>query len=288
MDTILEPEFTKVAKQFITELELSFDYIPDDVKENLKNVSTSLQTSPTSYMDSFYETMKPFSDEMNRVCFANAKVKQHHLEFLKNVVVFDIVNMDMFSDENKNTKITLVKYLNSMYTTCHFRHCATQVAGKMGDEEQGDKNMEQLAEEMKKMMSTLIPSDEPLQGTSSKQKPNSRPRASSSRQRLPANLGSNGLLQSLFSNPQLLNMANEITSDLQTQNLNPMTLLSSIVSGKPDAQLNNMIANIAKKIEDKIETGELDKQALEAQALDVMSKVKTDDLAAELLKSLKK
>ena len=60
-----------------------------------------------------------------------------------------------------------------------------------------------------------------------------------------------------------------------------MVLLSSIMSGKPDNNITNLVSKITNKIEDKINNGEIDRSMLEKQAKDIMGTVGKSNINIE-------
>ena len=50
-----------------------------------------------------------------------------------------------------------------------------------------------------------------------------------------------------------------------------LTLLSSMMSGKPNNQIQKLVNNVTKKIEHKINSGQIDKTLLESQAKDILN-----------------
>jgi hypothetical protein len=74
-------------------------------------------------------------------------------------------------------------------------------------------------------------------------------------------------------NGEIMNLATDLSRDIQSQNIDPMMLLSSIMTGKPDDRVQNLITNISSKIETKINSGEIDKDILEQQAQTILSSV---------------
>ncbi len=83
-------------------------------------------------------------------------------------------------------------------------------------------------------------------------------------------------LNSLMGNKELVKIAEDITNDLKNENVDPMSLMSSLLSGKS----NKNIDKIVNKIQSKIETGELNKDELEKQAQLLMN----NDLFKSFLK----
>ena len=96
-----------------------------------------------------------------------------------------------------------------------------------------------------------------------------------------------GMLSNILGNTDLMSIATEISKDLQGETLDPMALMSAMMSGKPNPQLSKLVQDISTKIEGKISSGELDQQRLEEQATSIMNAVETTDLAAQLPSLLK-
>lgn len=89
--------------------------------------------------------------------------------------------------------------------------------------------------------------------------------------------GLGNIFQSLMSNNEIMNIATDLSKDIKEENIDPMSLLSSIMSGKPNDKLNKLVSNITNKIETKINNGEIDKDALEQQAQSIMNSVKSNN-----------
>jgi hypothetical protein len=81
------------------------------------------------------------------------------------------------------------------------------------------------------------------------------------------------LLESLMQNGDIMSLATDLSRDIQSENLDPMTLLSSMMSGKPDNKIQKLVENITSKIETKINSGEIDQNVLEQQAQSILSTV---------------
>jgi hypothetical protein len=67
-------------------------------------------------------------------------------------------------------------------------------------------------------------------------------------------------------NSGILSMATELSKNIQEENIDPMSILSSMMSGRPDETVQRLIKNISGKLEEKINNGEIDKELLEEQA----------------------
>jgi hypothetical protein len=93
-----------------------------------------------------------------------------------------------------------------------------------------------------------------------------------------ANAGIERVFGSLLQNNALMNMATELTKDLQESNVDPMVIMSSLIGGKPNAEVNKLVGNITKKLEQKINSGEINKQELETQAKSMMNAIQSSEL----------
>ena len=94
--------------------------------------------------------------------------------------------------------------------------------------------------------------------------------------------GMDDIMNSLFANKDLVNIASEFTADIQRQNINPMTMLGSLMSGKPDKKITDLINQISGKLERKLNSGELDKEVFEQQASNLMNTLKTSNITSQL------
>lgn len=92
----------------------------------------------------------------------------------------------------------------------------------------------------------------------------------------PTSGGPNGfgnVLQSLMGNQEIMSLASDLSRDIQSQNLDPMALLSSMMSGKPNGAIEDLVNNITGKIEEKINNGDIDKNLLESQAQSILNNI---------------
>ena len=61
---------------------------------------------------------------------------------------------------------------------------------------------------------------------------------------------------------------------MHSQQLNPMSMLSSLMSGDiENSQLQGLVEEIQQKVEDKINSGEINKDSLEDQAKNIMGTI---------------
>jgi hypothetical protein len=271
MDTInlVTKEFELNLTQMIAEFDLVFDYLDKNVIKNLYTYKAKICNDvsfKTQEMKTFIEIMKPYKDNLAKLIVPNNKINSHEFEFLNHLVLFNnILEFKVFASENKNTKKTLVQYLYNMYMSCILIDLPFENA-----------NVEMTS--FIEMIQSRIP----------------KPVEKKTRQRRKNNNDSNtqldGIFNSLLSNPDIIDMAKDLTQDLQEQKIDPMTLMSSILTGKPDKKLESIVSKITHKLENKLSTGEINKEDLEAQAHNIINIVENSDVTNQLpmLKSLLK
>ena len=81
-------------------------------------------------------------------------------------------------------------------------------------------------------------------------------------------------MESLLGNKEILNIATDISQKMHSQQLNPMSMLSSLMSGDiENSQLQGLVEEIQQKVEDKINSGEINKDSLEDQAKNIMGTI---------------
>jgi hypothetical protein len=90
--------------------------------------------------------------------------------------------------------------------------------------------------------------------------------------------GMDQVFGSLLRNKEIMNMATELTRDLQESNVDPMMIMGSILGGKPNAEVNKLMSSITSKLEQKISSGEINKEELQDQAKNMMSALQSSDL----------
>jgi hypothetical protein len=83
-----------------------------------------------------------------------------------------------------------------------------------------------------------------------------------------------GIMSSILGNQEILNIASDISHQMSTQQLDPMSMLTSLMSGNiENSPLNGLVSQIQQKVEMKIESGEIDKSELENQAQNIMNNI---------------
>lgn len=271
---LVEKDFEKAISQLVNEIDLLFDYVPKDIKYKLQKYSENISLNKefrVKQMKSIMDKLKPFEDKIYDISIVKKKTKTSDLEFLDSLILFeDVLDMKMFSHENKNTKISLVNYLSTMYLSGTF--------GSFGMQE--NFNVEELSKEMTNFIESVKQKAELKDKKPQTRQQRGSTRRVNTRQAVPGGMG--GLLSTLMSNPDIMNMAADLTQDLQQQNIDPMTLMSSLMTGNPSGHIGNLVNKITNTLEQKISSGAIDKDSLEHQAEQIMSAVQSSDFASQV------
>lgn len=273
LNPMIEDEVKKTLTSFFNEIDLVFDYIDKSIVDNLNNFLKSLDDSERlqDFINDCLPILKKYEDEIFYIVTTKKKIRTNDFEFLNNIVLFNnLLEFKLFFSENKNTKRSIVKYLYNIYMSIFILNFGFVSDNNIDDFTQ------QLSSFVSNMQTRLIEQEktERLKVVDTKNKIYKQ--KSNLPQAIPQttpNFG--GLLESLMQNGDIMNLATDLSKDIQNENLDPMMLLTSMMSGKPDGKIQQLVTNITSKIESKINNGELDKNLLEQQAKSILNTVKS-------------
>ena len=116
----LKTQLLKITGDFLREIDISFDYIDKKTVSNAKknlNISIDNDIKFKEFYTDIYNTLKIHKEKGH--LDLQQKVKTRDLEFLNDLKLFNIAFRE-FNDEKKNTKRTLVNYLNEFYIISNF------------------------------------------------------------------------------------------------------------------------------------------------------------------------
>ena len=284
VNPMIESELKKTLSGFFNEIDLVFDYVNKSIVQRLYKFLKGLNNSENvrNFIKNTLPILKKYETEISHVVTTRRKIRKNDLEFLNNIILFDdILDFNVFSSENKNTKQSIIKYLYNIYMSIFILNFGLV----------SDNNIDEFTQELSCFVSsiqkrieeekvTVIDTVDTVDTIDTKNKVNSRrprpiPGNSSNpiNSSNPTNQNFGNLLQSLMQNGDIMNLATELSKDIQSENLDPMTLLSSMMSGKPDNKIQKLVENITSKIETKINSGEIDQNVLEQQAQSILSTV---------------
>jgi hypothetical protein len=275
INPMIASELIKSLTKFFNEIDLVFDYVDKSIVGKLEKFLGSL--SNPSNMKLFVEEtvpiLKAHEQSISKV-IAKKKARTTEFDFLNDIVLFNgLLKFDVFKNENKNTKLSLVKYLHTIYMSVFVLHFG-MVSGDV------DSLTHHLSGFVKGIQDRMLEESSSQQvSRKDKKQNNSPPLSSLPKSPLPPSSGPNfgNLMESLMQNNDIMNLATDLSRDIQNQNLDPMMLLSSIMSGKPNETVQNLVSNITNKIESKINNGEIDKSMLEEQAQSIMNTVQNSN-----------
>jgi hypothetical protein len=290
VNPMIESELKKTLSGFFNEIDLVFDYVNKSIVQRLYKFLKGLNNSENvrNFIKNTLPILKKYETEISHVVTTRRKIRKNDLEFLNNIILFDdILDFNVFSSENKNTKQSIIKYLYNIYMSIFILNFGLV----------SDNNIDEFTQELSCFVSSIqkrieeekvtvidtVDTIDTIDTIDTKNKVNSRrPRPipgnssnpiNSSNPTNPTNQNFGNLLQSLMQNGDIMNLATELSKDIQSENLDPMTLLSSMMSGKPDNKIQKLVENITSKIETKINSGEIDQNVLEQQAQSILSTV---------------
>lgn len=283
----IESEYINIMVQMVNEFDLVFDYIDKSEIKKLKKYIKTLVKSDIldKQMREYMDYMSKYEKNMQNV-IGNTKTKTQDLVFLNDIILFEGFNFNVFKDENKSTKRTIIQYLYNMYMSCQF--IITYNANKTNSIQELD--ISDALKNFTEMMSLKFTKEQQSQPEDSSQQASSSKRTTNKSNGNPLEqLGDIGnVFNDILANKDIMNLATDISKDLQNQKIDPMMIMSGLLTGKPSPMLNNLVNKITTKLENKMQSGEIDKRVFEEQAKNVLNAVNKTDLNKVLNKINKK
>jgi len=260
----IENELLNTLGKFFNEIDLVFDYVDKQTVSKLKNYLVSLKDS-TNFKKFVKETilvLETYDKDISYIITTRNKIKTSQYSFLDNITLFDnILCLSCFSHENKNTKRTIVKYLYNIYMSIFILNFGFI----------DNLNIDSFTTHLSDFLNGINLNNEKEESII-EIKPYVK---QDSRQNV--NGPNINFLESLMKNSDIMNLATDLSKDIQDQQIDPMMLLSSIMSGKPNDTIQNLVSNITNKIESKINNGEIDKTVFEQQAKNIINSVQNSN-----------
>lgn len=285
---IIDTGFVTTLNEMINEIDLAFDYVDKTVIKKLYKYSKILERDSefrASEKQKLKEILKEHEEKLFSICDNKSKLRNIDFEFLNDLRLFgNLLDMNVFKDENKNTKRTLVNYINSLYMTVTF-----------GNTENFDESIENLTQQMNDFIqitkSKYEKQNEVEQNTQSNEQSNSskgskhQSKYRNKNEQVPEEIGN--LFATIMENPEVMNMAQDLSKQFKNGNVNPMSMITSLMSGKSNPKLDNIVNKITSDVERKIEMGQIDPTRLQEQTASIMQAMNKTDLSA-LQKFIKK
>lgn len=280
--SVLKTQLLKIISDFVRELDISFEYIDKSILKKIKKNINACENNDILFKqlhNDIFSALNNYTDNFKVI--EKQKVKTNELLFLNDIVLLNL-NFELFKDEKKNTKKTLITYLSEFYNVSKFlNHINT------------NDSSENILSQIQKMVDELVikPKEETslVPSTSEKKSRSSKPQINMGNMMQNINNMSNNIdknnplfnqLNELIQNQDIMNIATELTSEMQSTDIDPMKIMSSLMSGNlQDTKINDLITSIGDKITKKLNNGEIDKNMLEEHAnkfLNTMSSNKND------------
>ena len=270
---LIKGELFKNIDKFMNEIDLTMEYLDKNTVPSIKKYMNKLDNNEIVFNEFVEYTalhLKTFEAQISSVLFSNKKIKRDYYNFLNGVTLFNsILKFRVFENESKNTKKDLIKYLYSIYMSCVFLN------GELTNENILNDKLNEFVSTIENEAKTALNENDIKQP---KQKivpqlttpmtiPMSMPNLTGM-----GDMGS--IMESILGNKEILNIASDISQKMQNQQLNPMDMLSSLMSGNiENSPLQGLVAEIQEKVDMKINNGEIDKENLENQAKNIMGSI---------------
>lgn len=269
---LIKIELFKNIEAFINEIDLTMDYVTDCTIKQIKKYLEIIKQD-TCKFDEFitytYTHLYTFETKLSSI-FSKNKVNSSYYIFLNDIILFDnLLHFNVFQNEVKNTKKDFVKYLYNIYMSVVFINT------------KGDNITQELTTFISKIQNeanSLNESEIKFKNRRNALKPPTHPLDLSTI--IPSMTGGtentdlNTLMSSLMGNSEIFNIATNISKQMQDQQINPMTMLSGLMSGNVEnSPLHGLVSSIQEQVEQKINIGEINKDELESQAQSIMNSI---------------
>ena len=257
--TIIKKELFDTINSLICELELCFN-LDKSLIESIKIYTKSICGEKAKTLKEFnkfveytYAHLNTYESDISFILFSGRKLKTGNYNFLKNIRLFNLLlNFNLFEDENKSTKKSLIQYLYNIYMCCSFLNIKTELSTEAVDEFVNRIKSEATCADVVKPAGVKTSKPLPLPLTD---------------------------LNNLMGNSDIMKIATDIAEQMKDENINPMALMSSLMSGNMEnGPLNDIISKIQSKVDKKVNDGEINKDELESQAKNILDNVNGSDL----------
>lgn len=287
MESAITKELFVNINSFINEIDLSFDYIDiTNITKYVKTLDNLKELEKFIYFT--YIHLKPYEKELSYVLLTKQKYKSEKMDFLNNILLFGdktdncLLEFKLFNYESKNTKKGFVKYLYNIYLSCFFLHVHSNK--QLSSTELTDELntfVSKIQQDVKEKDLTFKRRNAAIGGMSVggnipiPSMPISPTMPDFASLGLGAGGSLEGIMSSLMGNKDILNIASQISEQMKNEKINPMSMLSGLMSGKMDSRLSGLVDKIQENVENKFTTGEINKQEFEEQAKNIIKNVTT-------------
>ena len=287
MEALIKKELFKNVESFLNEIDLTMDYLDSQIIPSIRNYMKTIESDKDEYTQFLQYTTQHlgvYESKISAILFSNKKVKSDYYNFLSNISLFsNILNFRVFENESKNTKKGLIKYIYSIYMSSVFlsqtQDTQSPLETTSDETELLTTKLAEFVNKIQKEAETTLKDDDIKSSSKSKRRNVSTKLNGTSSDSLGSlgslgNLDMSSIMESLLGNKEILNIATDISQKMHSQQLNPMSMLSSLMSGNiENSPLQGLVEEIQQKVEAKINSGEIDKDKLEDQAKNIMGSI---------------
>lgn len=192
------------------------------------------------------QVVKPFQDNIE----STKSLKTKDLLFMEKITLFNgLLPLDVFKAENKNTKKSLLNYVRILYNLCKI-----------------DENMS--IEEVDKVLTSLVPVPAPAPVPVPPPLPP-----------MPDLAGLSGL----FQNKNIMDIAAQVSQQMQRENINPMQILSAMMTGNT-SQFSGFMSSVQQTLDTAVQEKRIDKEELEQEGqkfIELIDSVKSEKVTEE-------
>ena len=265
---IIEPIKTELFKNidsFINEIELCFNYTNTQLKVYIENIKSNTDDM-NIFVNKTHLHLHQFEKEMSVILFSNKKIRTPAYNFMDNIVLFEDseepLQLLTFTNENKNTKKSFLKYIYNIYMSCFFINM--------------NQNKGHIDNELTEFISKII-SESQIPTVTQELEHYPDPHIETIGIKGLGDL--NSLMSSIMGNTDIMNIANEISAEMSNETINPMDLMANLMSGNMNnGPLGILMNKIQTSVDAKITNGEINQSVLEEQAKNIITQMQNTGL----------
>ena len=275
MEELIKTELYKNIDGLLNELELTMDYLDPQIIPSIREYIKKIKNDKEEFRVFITYTndhLGSYESKISAILFSNKKIKSSFYNFLSGVSLFNnILHFRVFEDESKNTKKELIKYLYVIYMSTSFLNLKISEESKESNPDELTQQLEEFICKIKKEAEITL-KDEDVKGEDTKVKRNKRREMNN--QLSDTTLPMDNVMESILGNKEIFNIATDISKKLNEQQINPMMMLSSLMSGNiENSPLQGLVEEIQQTVENKINSGEIDKSQLTDQANNIITQI---------------
>jgi hypothetical protein len=273
MDELIKTELFKNVDGLLNELELTMDYLGPQIIPSIRKYIKKIKNEEeefNAFVKYTTEHLGTYESKISAILFSNKKIKSSFYNFLSGVSLFsNLLNFRVFEHESKNTKKELIKYLYVIYMSTSFLYL--KLSNNESNPDDLTKQLEEFICKIKTEADTTL-KDEDIKTEKNKIKDTNLNKLNNLKDT--SSYPMNNVMESILGNKEIFNIATDISKKLNEQQINPMTMLSSLMSGNiENSPLHGLVEEIQQTVENKINSGEIDKSQLTNQANNIINSI---------------